>query len=88
MRTKKCVMLEVSMKGLVNSMAQKRGHFRVKVSLVSVSDITKCNIVCESFLEVRKILQAIRPKVMSLKDGNNVGLVLPWGFFVCIRLIH
>jgi hypothetical protein len=60
------------MKGLVASMGQKRGEFHMKVSLVSVSDITECNIVWEMFLEVRNVLQATRPNVTSLKDRNCV----------------
>jgi 3,4-dihydroxy-2-butanone 4-phosphate synthase len=69
---KKCILLEVSMKGLVASMEQKRGKFHMKVSLVGISDITECNIVCEMLLEVHNMLQATRPNVTSVKDRNCV----------------
>jgi hypothetical protein len=72
MRTENCTLLEVSVKGLVASVEQKRGKFRMKVSLVSISDITECSVVCEMFLEVRNMLQATRPNVTSLEDRNYV----------------
>ena len=60
------------MKGLVASMEQKRGKFHMKVSLVSIPDITESNIVFEMLLEVQNMLQATRPNVTSVTDGDCV----------------
>lgn len=44
----------------------------MKISLVSISDITEFNIVFEMLLEVQNMLQANRPNVTSVKDGDCV----------------
>jgi len=53
-------------------MEQKRGKFHMKVSLISISDITESNIEFEMLLEVQNMLQATRPNVTSVKDDDCV----------------